>query len=211
VRATLEAELASAIDNPTVMVDSGEVVSGGNFHGESLGLALDHLSVCLTGYATIAERRIARLVDPNLNNGLPAFLTNDAGRRSGFMIAQYTAASLVSENRALCWPASADSITSSAGQEDHVSMGMTSARKASAILANAERVIAIEALAAAQGLDLRGMPPGPGTGAVHEVIRRTSPRLEEDRSLSADIEAARDLVVAGKLVDAAEIAVDSIA
>lgn len=204
VRATLEAELASAIDNPTVMVDSGEVVSGGNFHGEALGLALDHLGLCLTGYATIAERRIARLVDPNLNNGLPAFLTTDAGRRSGFMIAQYTAAALVSENRSLCWPASADTITSSAGQEDHVSMGMTSARKAMAILANSERVIAIEALAAAQGLDLRGMPPAPGTGAAHTAIRNVSPRLEEDRSLSRDIEAVRNLVVSGGLLESAE-------
>jgi histidine ammonia-lyase len=204
VRETLEAELASAIDNPTVMVDSGEVVSGGNFHGESLGLVLDHLCLCLTGYATITERRIARLVDPNLNNGLPAFLTTDAGRRSGFMMAQYTAASLVSENRSLCWPASADSITSSAGQEDHVSMGMTSARKAMAILANSERVIAIEALAAAQGLDLRGMPPAPGTGAAHTAVRNISPRLEEDRSLSGDIEAVRDLVVSGEFLEATE-------
>lgn len=210
-RSVLEAELASAIDNPTVMIDSGEVVSGGNFHGESLGLALDHLCLCLTGYATIAERRVARLVDPNLNNGLPPFLTADAGRRSGFMIAQYTAASLVSENRSLCWPASADSITSSAGQEDHVSMGMTSARKAMALLANSERVIAIEALAAAQGLDLRGMPPGPATGAAHAAIRAVSPRVAEDRSLSPDIDAARELIASGKLVAAAESSSDAIA
>jgi histidine ammonia-lyase len=210
VRATLEAELASAIDNPTVMVDSGDVVSGGNFHGEALALALDHLCLCLTGYATIAERRIARLVDPNLNNGLPAFLTTDAGRRSGFMIAQYTAASLVSENRSQCWPASADSITSSAGQEDHVSMGMTSGRKAMALLANTERVVAIEALAAAQGLDLRGMPPGPGTGAAHTAVREVSPRLEEDRSLSADIEATRDLVASGSLLEQVEREVKSL-
>ncbi len=200
-RATLQAELGSAIDNPTVMIGSGEVVSGGNFHGESLGLALDHLGLCLTGYATIAERRIARLVDPNLNNGLPPFLTTDAGRRSGFMIAQYTAASLVSENRSLCWPASADSITSSAGQEDHVSMGMTSARKSFAILTNSERVIAIEALAAAQGLDLRGMPPGPGTGAAYTTIRHVSPQVEEDRSLSGDIEAVRNLIAEGRLIE----------
>ena len=210
VRATLEAELASAIDNPTVMVDSGDVVSGGNFHGEALALALDHLCLCLTGYATIAERRIARLVDPNLNNGLPAFLTTDPGRRSGFMIAQYTAASLVSENRSQCWPASADSITSSAGQEDHVSMGMTSGRKAMALLANTERVVAIEALAAAQGLDLRGMPPGPGTGAAHAAVRKVSPRLEEDRSLSGDIEATRDLVASGSLLEQVEREVKSL-
>ncbi|MDQ4025332.1 MAG: histidine ammonia-lyase, partial [Actinomycetota bacterium] len=163
---TLEAELASAIDNPTVMPE-GKLLSGGNFHGEALGLALDHLGLCLAGFATIAERRIARLVDPGLNNGLPAFLTHEPGRRSGFMIVQYTAASLVSESRSLCWPASVDSIPSSAGQEDHVSMGATSGRKAAAILANTEHVLAIEALAAAQGLDLRApLSPASGTAAA---------------------------------------------
>jgi histidine ammonia-lyase len=138
VSATLEAELASAIDNPSVLVETGEVVSAGNFHGEALGLALDHLGLCLAGFATIAERRIARIVDADLNNGLPAFLSTDPGRRTGFMLTQYTAASLVSESRGLCFPASSDSIPTSAGQEDHVSMGATSARKAASILANTE-------------------------------------------------------------------------
>ena len=169
VRTTLEAELSSAIDNPTVLPDRSEVLSGGNFHGEALGLALDHLALCVTGFGTIAERRVARLVDPDLNNGLPAFLTTDPGRRSGLMLPHYTAASLVSESRSLCFPASADSIPTSAGQEDHVSMGATSGRKAAAILANIEHVIAIEALTAAQGLDLRvlrsPLPPGRGPRA----------------------------------------------
>jgi histidine ammonia-lyase len=204
VRRTLEAELGSAIDNPSVLPEEGAVLSSGNFHGEALGLALDHLSLCLTGYSTIAERRVARLVDPHLSNGLPAFLTEDPGRRTGFMIAHYTAAALVSENRSLCWPASSDSIPTSAGQEDHVSMGATSARRALAVLANSERAVAIEALAAAQGLDLRGMPPAPATGAVRAVVREVSPRLVEDRSLAPDVEAVRELIAEGRLVGAAE-------
>jgi histidine ammonia-lyase len=207
VRDTLVAELGSAIDNPTVLVDSDEVRSGGNFHGESLGLALDHLGLCLTGFATISERRTARLVDPNLNNGLPSFLTTEPGLRSGFMIAQYTAASLVSENRGLCWPASSDSVTSSAGQEDHVSMGMTSARRAAAILENAERVLAIEALAAAQGLDLRDAAPARGTGAARRLIRELSPRLVEDRPLHTDIEVIKERLAQGDLVEASSSAV----
>jgi histidine ammonia-lyase len=207
VRRTLEAELASAIDNPSVM-PSGEVLSGGNFHGEALGLALDHLGLCLTGYGTIAERRIARLVDPQLNNGLPAFLTPDPGRRSGFMLAQYTAASLVSESRSMCFPASSDSIPTSAGQEDHVSMGATSARKSASILANSEHVIAIEALAAAQGIDLRDpLRPGPGSAAARDAVRTVSPVLDEDRPLAGDIERARGLLRDGTLEAAVAAAI----
>jgi histidine ammonia-lyase len=198
----LEAELASAIDNPSVLAD-GRVASSGNFHGEALGLALDHLGLCLTGFATIAERRIARLVDPHLSNGLPAFLTTDPGRRTGFMIAHYAAAALASENKSLCTPASADSIPTSAGQEDHVSMGATSARRALAILANVQRVVAIEALTAAQGLDLRGMAPAPATGAVRDVVRSMSPMVTDDRSLSVDIEMVRSAVADGTLERAA--------
>ena len=209
---TLQAELASAIDNPTVMVDEGTLVSGGNFHGEALGLALDHLGLCLTGFATISERRVARLVDPRLSNGLPPFLTQEPGRRSGFMIAQYTAASLVSENRSECWPASADSIPSSAGQEDHVSMGATSARKAAAILTNAEHVLAIEAMAAAQGLDLRApLGPAPGTGAARDAVRHVSPFLEDDRPLSEEIGAVRELMSTGAFAAAAEATVGALA
>jgi len=204
IRRTLEAELASAIDNPAVLPDEGAVLSSGNFHGEALGLALDHLALCLTGFTTIAERRIARLVDPHLSNALPAFLTEDPGRRTGFMIAHYTAAALVSDSRSLCWPSSSDSIPTSAGQEDHVSMGATSARRAIAVVANSERGAAIEALAAAQGLDLRGMEPAPATAAVRQAIREVSPKLVEDRSLAPDIESVRDLVASGALVGAAE-------
>jgi histidine ammonia-lyase len=205
VRSMLEAELASAIDNPTVLVERGEMISGGNFHGEALGLALDHLGLCLTGYGTISERRVARIVDPQLNNGLPAFLTEDPGRRSGFMLTQYTAASLVSENRTLCFPASSDSISTSAGQEDHVSMGATSARKAGQILANTEHAIAIELLAAAQGLDLRApLQPAVATAAALRAIRAVSPTLKDDRSLSDDITAVRRLMADGELLAAVE-------
>ncbi|MGI8775659.1 MAG: histidine ammonia-lyase [Actinomycetota bacterium] len=212
VRTTLEAEMASAIDNPSVLPGTDEVVSGGNFHGEALGLALDHLGLCLTGFATISERRVARLVDPELNNGLPAFLTPDPGRRSGFMLAQYTSASLVSENRSLCFPASSDSIPTSAGQEDHVSMGATSARKAAAILANSEHAIAIELLAAAQGLDLRApLAPAPGTGAALGAVRAISPRLDEDRPLSTEIEAVRDELARGGIRDRTVEAIDDLA
>jgi histidine ammonia-lyase len=199
VRSTLEAELESAIDNPSVLPATREIATSGNFHGEALGLAMDHLSLCLTGFATIAERRIARLIDPALSNGLPAFLTTDPGRRSGFMIAHYAAASITSENKSLCTPASADSIPTSAGQEDHVSMGLTSARKALAVLANTQKVIAVEALAAAQGIDLRGQTPGRGTKVARDVVRSVSPYLEADRSLSAEIEAVAALVADGSL------------
>ena len=205
VRTTLETELHSAIDNPTVLIDRNEVLSGGNFHGEALGLALDHLALCLTGFGTISERRVARLVDADLNNGLPAFLSKDPGRRSGFMLPQYTAASLVSENRSLSFPASADSISTSAGQEDHVSMGATSARKAATILSNSEHVIAIEIMSAAQALDLRApLEPAPATAAARAAVRAVTAFVDEDRSLSDDIDAVRELVRDGSLVAAAE-------
>lgn len=204
VQDTLENELASAVDNPSVFPDTGEIRSSGNFHGESLALALDHLGLCLTGFGTISERRTARLVDAHLSNGLPAFLTTDPGRRTGFMLVHYTAAALVSENRALCWPSSADSIPTSAGQEDHVSMGFTSARKALTILANTERILAVEALAAAQALDLRKMKPSPATAAARTRIRSVSAGVEEDRSLAQDIDLVAGLAASDDLLRAAE-------
>ncbi|MGH2735230.1 MAG: aromatic amino acid lyase, partial [Actinomycetota bacterium] len=205
VETTMGWELASAVDNPSVITATGEVRSGGNFHGESLALALDHLGLLLAGFGTIAERRVARLVDPDLSNGLPPFLTTDAGRRSGFMIAQYTAASIVGESRSLCFPASSDSIPTSAGQEDHVSMGATAGRKALQILANSERVVAIEAMAAAQGLDLRKpLEAGRATGTGRAAVREASAFLDDDRPLSAEIERVRDLVASGDLVAAVE-------
>lgn len=205
VGTTLQRELESSIDNPNVIVDSKEVLSAGNFHGEALGLAMDHLALCLAGFSTISERRIARLIDPDLSNGLPPFLTTDAGTRTGFMIAHYTAASLVGENRSLCWPASADSIPTSAGQEDHVSMGATAARKAAAILPNTEHVLAIEALTAAQALDLRApLKPAHATGAARDLIRTVSEFLEEDRPLSAEIAEMKEMIHRGELARAAQ-------
>ncbi|MEA2509471.1 MAG: histidine ammonia-lyase [Actinomycetota bacterium] len=205
VEGILLAELGSAVDNPSVLLDAGEMRSSGNFHGESLAIGLDHLALCVAGYGTIAERRIARLVDPNLNNGLPAFLTDDPGRRSGYMLVHYTAASLVAEDRSLTFPVSSDSISTSAGQEDHVSMGFTAARKAAAILANTRNVIAIEGLAAAQGLDMRGpLQPAPATAAAVGVLREVSPYLVEDRPLADDIGAAAKLISGGALSTAVE-------
>jgi histidine ammonia-lyase len=205
VAGVLERELASAVDNPNVLAASDEVLSAGNFHGETLALALDHLTLLVAGYATIAERRTARLLDPDLSNGLPAFLTRDPGRRSGFMIAHYTAASIVGENRTQAFPASADSIPTSAGQEDHVSMGATAGRKALAVLANSELVLAIEALAAVQALDLRApLEPGPATAAVRRAIRGVAAFLDDDRPLSQEIEAVSSLIRSGSLVRGTE-------
>jgi histidine ammonia-lyase len=205
VRSILQAELESAVDNPIVLTEADELRSSGNFHGQSLAIALDHLAVCIAGYGTIAERRVARLVDPNLNNGLPAFLTQDPGRRSGFMLAQYTAAALVTEDRSLLFPASSDSISTSAGQEDHVSMGFTAARKSASVLTNAFKVMAIEALAGAQGLEMR-MPlePAPGTKGALDAVRQVSAHLDLDRPLSADIEAIAELIASGVFAGAVD-------
>ena len=155
-----------------MLPDDDEVLSGGNFHGQPVAVALDALAAALVPLASIAERRLYRLLDPTRNNGLPAFLVAESGLNSGFMLVQYTAASLVSECKTLAHPASVDSIGSSAGQEDHVSMGMTAARHAREVLSNAEVVIALEALVAAQALDLRAPPePAAATGAARDAIR----------------------------------------
>jgi len=207
-RAALEVELGSVSDNPVVLAEDGEVLSGGNFHGQPLAVPMDALALALVGVAGISERRLYRLLDPRASNGLPAFLVREGGLNSGFMLAQYTAASLVSESKALAHPASVDSIPSSAGQEDHVSMGMTAARHLRAVVANAEVVVAIEALAAAQALDLRApLLAAPGTAAARDALRARVPFLEEDRELGPDLEAAVELVRSGALAAAAEAAV----
>jgi histidine ammonia-lyase len=203
----LTIEMGSVSDNPIVMED-GEVVSGGNFHGQPVAVALDALGAATVGLASISERRLYRLLDPATNNGLPSFLVEEAGLNSGFMLVQYTAASLVSEGKTLAHPASVDSIPSSAGQEDHVSMGMTAARHARDIVADAEVVIALEALAAAQGLELRKpLQPARGTAAALAAIREAVPFLEGDRALKPDIDAMIELVRSGELVNAVEKAV----
>jgi histidine ammonia-lyase len=208
----LEVEANAVSDNPIVFPDDGEVLSGGNFHGQPVAVALDALAAAIVPLASISERRVYRLLDAAHSNGLPAFLVERSGLNSGFMLAQYTAASLVSECKTLAHPASVDSIASSAGQEDHVSMGMTSARHARDVVANAEVVVAIEALVAAQALDLRApLAPAAGTGAARDAVRDRVRFLDEDRELGPDIAAAVELVRTGALVDAAEAASGALA
>jgi histidine ammonia-lyase len=208
----LQVEANAVSDNPIVLAEDGQVLSGGNFHGQPVATALDALATAVVPLAGIAERRLYRMLDPVRNNGLPAFLVSESGLNSGFMLAQYTAASLVSECKSLAHPASVDSIGSSAGQEDHVSMGMTAARHARDVVGNAEVVVALEALAAAQALDLRApLAPAAGTAAARDAIRERVTFLGADRELGPDIEAATELVRSGELVRAVEGAVGPLA
>jgi histidine ammonia-lyase len=203
--ATVAVELNAATDNPLVLLEEEALVSNGNFHGQPLAFALDALAMAVSELANIAERRIERLVNPTLSDGLPAFLTVDGGLNSGFMIPQYVAASLVSENKSLCHPASVDSIPTSAGQEDHVSMGNAAGLKAWQVVANAERVLAIELLAGAQAVEfLAPLEPGPGARAAHEAVRSLSPRVSDDRPLTSDIEATAGTIRDGSLVASVE-------
>jgi histidine ammonia-lyase len=206
--AVLEVEANAVSDNPIVLPGDGDVISGGNFHGQPVAVALDALAASVVPLAGIAERRLYRLLDPVRNNGLPAFLVRESGLNSGFMLVQYTAASLVSECKTLAHPASVDSIGSSAGQEDHVSMGMTAARHARDVVANAEVVVALEALVAAQGIDLRSpLAPAAGTGAARDAVRERIAHLDADRELGPDLDSAVELVRSGGLLRAAEAAV----
>jgi histidine ammonia-lyase len=211
VRNVLTVEINSSTDNPMVFAEQDELVSGGNFLGQPVAIALDHQGTALSSLGTISERRIERLLNPDLS-GLPPFLSHDAGLHSGFMMAHVTAAALVSENKVLAHPASVDTIPTSAGKEDHVSMGMHAARKAAQIAENVASVLAIEALAAAQALDLlRPLRPGRGVAAAHAAFRKTVRHLDRDRVLSGDIAAARTLVDDGTLRAAAERAVGPLA
>ena len=195
-RGILSREANAATDNPLVLAD-GDIVSGGNFHGQPVALALDVLAIAASHLAAISERRVEQLVNPSLS-GLPPFLARRPGLDSGFMIAQVTSASLVSENKVLCHPASVDSIPSSAGREDHVSMGMTAALKARQVVENVRTCLAIELLVAAQALDLRApLRPGPRVGAAHARLRSAVPTLDHDRELHRDVEAVCRLVDAG--------------
>jgi histidine ammonia-lyase len=187
-RETVEIETGSATDNPLVFKDSDEILSGGNFHGAPLALVFDYAAIALTDLISIAERRIDRLVNPDLNEGLPAFLSARPGRSSGFMIAHVSAASLLNESRVLAHPASIDNIPTSGGKEDHVSMGMTSATKLRRTVENAENVLAIELLAAAEALEYRApLRSSRPIERAREAIRDIVPRLGADRSLSHDI------------------------
>jgi histidine ammonia-lyase len=203
--ATVAVELNAATDNPLVLVELDELVSNGNFHGQPLAFALDVSAMALAELASISERRVERLTNPSLSDGLPAFLTHDGGLNSGFMIPQYVAAALVSENKVLCHPAGVDSIPTSAGQEDHVSMGNTSGLKCLQVLANAERALAIELLAGAQAVEfLAPLEPGAGVRAAHDFIRSLSATVFEDRQLSDDIERVAQAIRHGELTAAVE-------
>lgn len=194
-RRVLTIEFNSATDNPLVFPDTNEVISGGNFHGEPLALVLDYAAMAVAELASISERRIERLVNPDLS-GLPAFLIKEAGTNSGMMIAQVAAVALVAENKVLAHPASVDSLPTSANKEDHVSMGMTSALKFAQVVDNVRTVLAIEALCAAQGLDfLAPLRPGRGVAAAHERVRRTVPHVEHDTVLATMIESLRPVVL----------------
>jgi histidine ammonia-lyase len=215
-REVFEVEMNSAVDNPLVFppkrrvgapkVDfeasraAGEILSGGNFHGEPLAFALDYMAIALTSLAGISERRIERLVNPALNEGLPPFLAADAGLNSGLMMAQVTAAALASENKVLAHAASADSITTSGNKEDYVSMGMAAALKLKRVLANTRNVLAIEAIAAAQGLEfLKPLLPSKRGQTAVAAIRGVSPPIDKDRVLASEFAAVAELLNTGRI------------
>jgi histidine ammonia-lyase len=215
IRRVLEIEVNSATDNPLVFpagtdvdpkaaaTSGGRVISGGNFHGAPVALAMDMLAIAVADLGAMSERRIAQLVDGR-TSGLPSFLVERAGLNSGLMLLQYAAAALVSENKVLAHPASVDTVPTSAGQEDHVSMGPIAARHARDVVRNVERVVAMELLCAAQGLDFRlrdGAPPGIGVAAAHGLVRRLVAHLDDDRDPGPDIAAATALVRDGQLID----------
>ena len=204
-RQVFEIEANSAVDNPLVFItdvenSQGEVISGGNFHGEPLAFALDFLAVALSALAGISERRIERLVNPALSEGLPPFLAHGAGLNSGFMMPQVTAAALVSENKVLAHPASVDSITTSGNKEDYVSMGMTAANKLKRIVHNTRNVLAIEAMAVAQAIDfLAPLKTSKRVQAAHAAIRSVCPTMEKDRVMYKDFERLAELIASGKV------------
>ncbi len=200
----LGVELNAASDNPLVFAEEEQVIAAGNFHGESLAIALDHFGVALAEIASLAERQVNRLLNPALS-GLPAFLAPQTGRNSGLMILQYTAASLVSENKVLAHPASVDSVPVSADQEDHVSMGATAAHKAAEIARNVADVLGVAAISAAQAADLLGdVPVAPVTHALTAAVRTEIPFWAEDRYAAGDLRRASDLVRSGRLLAAVE-------
>lgn len=200
VRKVMEIEFNSVTDNPLIFPFDKAVISGGNFHGEPLAMALDFLGIAAAELAGISERRLERMVNPQLSEGLPAFLVHYSGVNSGMMILQYTAASMVSENKVLAHPASVDSIPSSANQEDHVSMGMTAARKARLIVENTLSVIALEIMAAAQAVELRGGEPSRPHQRLQALIRESIPFLSQDRELRLDVNQINALVRSGLIL-----------
>jgi histidine ammonia-lyase len=197
VRATLAIELNSATDNPLVFADAGDVISGGNFHGQPLAMAADQMALALATLGGISERRVEQMTNPQTSR-LPAFLVREAGLNSGFMIPQVTAAALASEMKALAAPHSVDSIPTSANQEDYVSMGMGAARRLEPLLSNLRNILAIELLAACQGIDLLApLLPGPEARKAYDIVRALSKRVDADRSLAPDIEAVATAIAQG--------------
>jgi len=203
-RRTAAVELASAIDNPVVL-ENGEVESNGNFHGEPLAFAADFLAIAAAEVGAIAERRVDRLLDPHRSEGLPPFLAQEPGVNSGLMVAQYTAASLVAENRRLAAPASVDSVPTSGMQEDHVSMGWGAALKLRTVLDNLTSILAVELVAAARALDLRApLVPAPATAAVRDLVRKHIAGVGPDRVVAPELAAAEALIRSGAVVAAAQ-------
>jgi histidine ammonia-lyase len=209
-RQVFEIEANSAVDNPLVFIEgksesSGDVISGGNFHGEPLAFALDFLAIALSALAGISERRIERLVNPALSEGLPPFLAQGAGLNSGFMMAQVAAAALVSENKVLAHPASVDSITTSGNKEDYVSMGMTAANKLKRVVENTCNVLAIEAAAAAQAIEfLAPLKTSKRGQAAYAVIRSVCPTVNKDRVMYNDFAQIAHMIAIGKVAQALE-------
>ncbi len=202
----LSREMASVVDNPIVFPETGEVVSGGNFHGQPLAFVLDFAAIAIAELGSISERRTDRLLDPARSRGLPAFLAVNPGVESGYMIGQYVQAALVAENKVLAHPASVDTIPTSGNQEDHVSMGWGAGRKLSSVLANARRVVAIELLCAVQGVQYRApLTPGAGVTRVVELVRDHVPPLTGDRSLSDEIEVVVRLIESGSVADVTDL------
>ena len=199
VREIVEIETGSATDNPLVFAETGEVLSGGNFHGAPLAMAFDYAAIALTDLMSISERRIDRLVNPDLNEDLPPFLTTTAGTSSGFMMLQVSAAALLAESRVLAHPASVDNVPTDGGKEDHVSMGMTAATKLRSLVENAELITAIELITAAEGLEHRApLRAGRGVHRAYEIVRAQVARLETDRSMANDIQTIAGAIRAGE-------------
>ena len=210
VKQTVETEINSVTDNPLIFPgENGACISGGNFHGQPMALPFDFLGIALSEMANVSERRIEKMVNPAINHGLPAFLVEKGGLNSGFMIVQYSAASLVSENKVLAHPASVDSIPTSANQEDHVSMGSIAAKKSKDIFENVRKVIGMELITACQAIDLKGAKDklSPATKVAYDEVRKIISYVSEDRPMYIDIHAAEDLIKTNKIVENVEKAI----
>lgn len=206
VKTKVEIEMNAVTDNPLIFVDTDEVISGGNFHGQPMALPFDFLGIAIAEMANVSERRIEKMVNPAINHGLPAFLVENGGVNSGFMIVQYSAAALVSENKVLAHPASVDSIPTSANQEDHVSMGSIAANKARYILDNSRKVIAMELLTACQAIDQKEAVAklSPATKIAYDEVRKTISYIDTDRPMYVEINNAEEIIKSNVLVDKIE-------